>query len=528
MITGNNAREPDTAVEVLKATQAWRRLLSGYTKEECAILNHRPVVLSTENMKQNEQWGDPLGPKDDRHTRIYSINVNGISIDRRGGTFDDICRTVKEVQADVLCLQEHNLDTTKPKIRSMLFDAANQHWIRNRIAISTTPITFEAAYKPGGTMIMTVENLTGRVVDQVRDKWGRWTIQVFTGKGKTKVVIVSAYQPVDNTSGVGKTTVAAQQQSLLIMAKDPTTNPRTAFRRDLLATLQEYRKQEETSILLLGDFNEQFGVDPEGIAKVADSLQLIDLMASRHSSSHPATYARGSKRLDYALASPKVCEALQAAGYEEFNSRIASDHRGYYFDFDTTLLFGSNTQPLENPTRRGLSSSNVKQVTSYIREKYRILEEHNVFTRVEKLRHPEQRHAFAERLDKDLLEASLRAEQKVRSFGSPAWSIALADARQRVSILTKQLSSLRTGYDNQVTLQLAISKLQDPMELPNTVLQCSKALREAKAITKTIVAQSFQRRDEERQRKIEELESSAKSCDKATAARLRQIGRAHV
>ena len=99
-----------------------------------------------------------------------------------------------------------------------MFDAANQHWKRNRIAISTTPITFDAAYKPGGTMMMTVGHLTGRVVNQVRDKWGRWTIQEFTGKNKNKVVIISVYQPVDNTSGVGKTTVAAQQKSLLIMA----------------------------------------------------------------------------------------------------------------------------------------------------------------------------------------------------------------------------------------------------------------------------------------------------------------------
>ena len=509
-----------------KATCEWRKLLSGYTVEEREILSHRPIVLSTENMKHNEYWGDLLGQKEESHTRIYSINVNGISVDRRGGTFDDICRTVKEVQADVLCLQEHNLDTTKPKIRSMLFDAANQHWKRNRIAIATTPITFEAAYKPGGTMIMTVDNLTGRVVNQIRDKWGRWTIQEFTGKDKTRVIIVSAYQPVENSNGPGKTTVAAQQQSLLIMTQDPLQNPRTAFRRDLLKTLQEYRKSANTSILLVGDFNEQFGVDPDGMEKLAASLQLMDLMASRHSSAHPATYARGTKRLDYALASSHVCDALRASGYEEFNSRIASDHRGYYFDFDTEMLFGSQTQPLESPTKRGLTSANVRQVTKYIREKYRILEEHNVFSRAEKLLYPEQRHAFAERLDKDVLDASLQAETLVGRFGSPAWSIELAEARQRVSILTKQLSFLRTGYDNREKLQHAIARLQEPFELPKTILDCSKALRDAKYHTRNIVSQSFQRRDEERQRKIEMLEASAKDSDKKTATRLRRLKKA--
>ena len=188
---------------------------------------------------------------------------------------------------------------------------------------------------------MTVDHLTGRVIKQIRDKWGRWTIQEFIGKGKTRVVIVSAYQPVHNSNGAGKTTVAAQQQSLLLMTQDPTTNSRTAFRRDLLAILKAYRTGENTAILLVGDLNEQFGVDSDGIAKVAESLQLIDLMACRHSSAPPATYARGTKRLDYALASQHVCDALRSSDYEELNSRIASDHRGYYFDFDTEMLFGS-------------------------------------------------------------------------------------------------------------------------------------------------------------------------------------------
>ena len=104
---------PSQEVTLSQATHAWRKLLSGYTAEEREIIHHRPVVLSIDNMKHNDSWGDRLGPKDELHTRIYAINVNGISVDRRGGTFDDICRTVKEVQADELCLQEHNLETTK-------------------------------------------------------------------------------------------------------------------------------------------------------------------------------------------------------------------------------------------------------------------------------------------------------------------------------------------------------------------------------------------------------------------------------
>ena len=88
-----------------------------------------------------------------------------------------------------------------------------------------------------------------------------------------------------------------------------------------------------------------------------------------------------------------------------------------------------------------------------------------MFHRVEKLLHPEHRHAYAERLDTDVLEASLRAEKTVGRFGAPAWSIELAEARQKVSILTKQLSFLRTGYDNQDQLRQTIASLHEPFEL---------------------------------------------------------------
>jgi hypothetical protein len=119
------------------------------------------------------------------------MNVNGLNIDRRGGQFDTLCRMLKEVQADVYCGQEHNLDTTQPNIRKILYDTAAQHWDRIRLVLGTTPITFVKAYKPGGTMALTTGSLTGRVVTQTRDKWGRWVVQEFQGRHQRRLVIFS-------------------------------------------------------------------------------------------------------------------------------------------------------------------------------------------------------------------------------------------------------------------------------------------------------------------------------------------------
>lgn len=80
-------------------------------------------------------------------------------------------------------------------------------------------------------------------------------------------------------------------------------------------------KSVGAELLLVGDFNEPFGLDSAGVSGIASHLSLTNLMAVRHSAPPPATYARGSRCLDYALASDKVCAALLSAGYESFDAR---------------------------------------------------------------------------------------------------------------------------------------------------------------------------------------------------------------
>jgi hypothetical protein len=74
------------------------------------------IKLTKDNLAKNLPWGDTLQNKADNVTRIYIQNVNGIQIQKDGGQFDVLCKIVKEVQADVLCIQEHNLDTTQYEV----------------------------------------------------------------------------------------------------------------------------------------------------------------------------------------------------------------------------------------------------------------------------------------------------------------------------------------------------------------------------------------------------------------------------
>jgi exonuclease III len=158
---------------------------------------HRQVSLTAQNLKTNNPWGDILAPKEENVTRIYALNVNGLSLDKRGGQFDTLCIVAKETQADILCCQEHNIDTTQAEVKRIIHQTTKQHWQWSRISFSNSPIPFSGFYKPGGTLSMTLNHLTGRVVQQTEDKWGRWVSQTLQGRNGRRLTIINVYQVVN-------------------------------------------------------------------------------------------------------------------------------------------------------------------------------------------------------------------------------------------------------------------------------------------------------------------------------------------
>ena len=122
---------PSIADRLQTAQRAWQALLPGSFHQPAhpnsRTSNRRPIILSSENHTTNHPWGDPLQAKADGVTRIFSLNTNGLSLDQRGGRFDELCKVTKEVQADIVCCQEHNLDTTQSNVRRILYDTTRQH-----------------------------------------------------------------------------------------------------------------------------------------------------------------------------------------------------------------------------------------------------------------------------------------------------------------------------------------------------------------------------------------------------------------
>jgi hypothetical protein len=160
------------------AQAEWKRIWKRQAETEpSSTIQQRQSTLTAENHRVNTSCGDLLVEKPASTTRLYSMNVNGLSLDRRGGKFDELCKITREVQADILCCQEHNLDTTRPNVRSVIHETARQHWSRLCITLGTTPTPFLSDHKPELTLTMSVGGITGRITSQGQEKWGRWTSQ---------------------------------------------------------------------------------------------------------------------------------------------------------------------------------------------------------------------------------------------------------------------------------------------------------------------------------------------------------------
>lgn len=131
--------------------------------------------------------------------------------------------------------------------------------------------------------MLTLANATGRITKQHADKWRGWVSQIFQGGMNRQIVIVSAFQPVTDTVQAGQITVAAQHYNLLTSSQDKLTMPSiAAFCRYFLIYLKECTSHGYDSVLV-GDFIEVLGSDPDGPVKIMNKLSLIDLMSAKHS-----------------------------------------------------------------------------------------------------------------------------------------------------------------------------------------------------------------------------------------------------
>ena len=365
-------------------------------------------------------------------TRIYVQNLNGIGWTGNGGKWPYICKVVDAIQADIACFSEINVDTNKYSVRTAMESISQSQFPQSRLVLSSSRRAHSSTYKPGGTAILACHAISSQIKSHTRDRMGRWSSICVSPDNIKKIRIISAYQVCQNF-GPGTNTAASQQYAQIIEEADVTdqntrTTPREAFICELQAFVHQAQNNGEL-ILLVGDFNETMSAPNSGMDRIATSCGLIDLFSVKLGSSNiPATYQRGTTRIDYALLSPDLMTHVRAAGYEPFGYRVPSDHRGMFIDFDTETLFNQLPTEMPSSSLRDFMSTTPDVVRKYVTAKIQYLNDHRFFERLSQLEsNPAPNHGLAEALDRDMQRAAIHGAWQVKRRKQTAWSPKLAE-----------------------------------------------------------------------------------------------------
>lgn len=100
---------------------------------------------------------------------------------------------------------------------------------------------------------------------------------------------------------------------------------------------------------------------------------------------YPATYIRGSQRIDGIYVSYSIAHTVLRTGLTPFHTFFQGDHRAAYVDSSSRLLFSSNTYELIRPKGRGLQLKDPQVVDAYIQALFDQMEYHKILEKLDRL-----------------------------------------------------------------------------------------------------------------------------------------------
>ena len=451
----------------------------------------------------NDHAGDTAGPKEDRTTRFTFLNINGVNLRNEAAALRDIFEDQLQMETDLAGYGEINVDTTQFGVKQKCYAALNKSFERGKLVLSSSSITTENEYKPGGTMIVGHDDIVGRMVANGTDRMGRWSWTKLSGCRGKRINFIVVYQVCSRPTNKTGITAYHQQENILRLEHKADGRPRKNFQTELISLLKTWQNNGE-SIILVGDLNEPLVPDTSNMAKVVQDLDLVDIFRHRHPHlPEPATYIRERHRIDYALLSQDLCTSITACGYEPFHYRTTSNHRQLFLDFDTAKLFGNETERLAAMAFRDIRSKDAKSNTIYLTAKYQHLDNQNFFTLCDRLSTSARDDAMAARLDDICTQGAVHGGKKCRSRRRSWWSHALTSNRMKANILRSHLNGLRTQVDLTTALTTRMRSVGITMDLPTTTDECQSQLKTVQAAIRTQLKDAVQIRLQEMEDRAE-------------------------
>jgi len=383
--------------------------------------------------RNNNPWGDCWALRQPTNLfRVLSKNtgtINPYHLD-----FTVITTELTLLSASIFCAQETNVNWNAKTVTQLRGQCRRVN-PQLQFATSTSAEKASDWFKPGGTLTMTLNQWSGRVIQSGTDtNLGHRSYLKLIGKHEKRLIVMSGYRVCNQQFDATSQTVTSQQTHLLQADGIPNPQPCMIFLNDLIHLVKQWR-QSNKEIILCMDANDPIDDPKAEISRLFQETDLMDLHHHKYPGSRkPATQQRGSKAIDMIAGSPLVAEALIHAWICPFGNPavIKGNHRLLGVDLDPDMLFGNATAIPASMTIRGVSSHQEQKVTKFCK---RVVSQCNRHHLAERLAHLRTLQTLGttditelERIDEQITKILLSADCHCQPMHPDPWSPELNQA----------------------------------------------------------------------------------------------------
>jgi len=454
-------------------------------------LSQQPLLTTISHQQQlhsdnrNEPWGDIWAlPLTEKMFRIVSKNTG--TLNPQNLDMQAITNELVNINASVFAAQETNVHWD-PLTTYQTYNQCKGATAQIKLTTATSQEMSTDWYKPGGTLLLTLDPWTSRIISHGSDNTlGRWAYQEFLGRNDKRIIIISGYRVCNQKFDAASMTVSAQQTRLLQVKGIHKPKPRKQFITDLITQIQHWRQAHKEVILCI-DANESVDDPRSDIARLFTETDLTDLHHYLHPAlQKPATHQRGSQAIDLMAGSPLIVSALLHAWIHPFGDPVCikGDHHLLGIDLDPEILFGNADLPSYHGQTRGTNSRHPQKVTKFCK---RVVDRCNQQCLAERLAalqhlpHLDPHHLEElEDIDDRLTKILLQADRDCTPPNSSPWSPELNQAYLRHRLWTIELTAHRTKRDLSAATNLIRQRLTpSPLDVLEPTRSLSLNLRNA-------------------------------------------------
>ena len=253
-----------------------------------------------------------------------------------------------------------------------------------------------------------------------------------------------------------------------------TPDPRRKFASDLIS-LCNLLSQAGNGIILFMDANSSLNDTHSWLHELLQKTGLHDIYSHRHGyDEEPATYVRGTKRIDFMFATSDFLPYIASSGYTSFAN--TSDHRTMYCDIHIKQYLKEDPPPdIDSISFRNVLSKYKKMRTQYKKEVLTHLTEQHYQDTIIKLAQTAQATGQLTDLecqqlnevDRLITNTMKTTEDNMRRKYHHPWSPILLRYIKMVHFWKSWISELKTAVDYSQTRAEIRLCFDDPTMLPN-------------------------------------------------------------